>query len=428
MKGKDEAIAELENLLKFDFFDKTFNGVGIPIDRVEFTYDDNGKLIRTLESLNEETPVVSEYIYDDNGNCTMTKSYKSGLTKPKDSDIVIGISKYDDQNRIIYINSPVCERTITYIDDNTTAIKEVSKMNSTITTRMVNKDGMIIHELVSVDGTEQYELYRDYESESAKEYNGYDEVKLEMSDEGKLVDTSRTTYDDKDRVVKMVLKRDNDVLINIREYCEDHPDKLKHETVTVNGQPEDDVNYEYDYENDQFTITGKYRKVTREKADNYYIVKYIQPELKHEVTTKIIDLSDKKSITILYNTYTGNVNAVEYVDDINENVFAYRKREDDDTVLEMVDCDIKFNDIRFTVNKDITDPTGVARYIYQKFNEDDKIVLQDTIMTDSKDLPEYINSLVLDFIKSEGLDEIIFKEGGINVTEQFNRIGEKIII
>ena len=424
MKGNEDVIAELDNLLKFTFFGKEFKGIHVPLNKVEFEYGDNGKLSKTIESYAEEVPVISEYIYDENDNCIMTKSYKGGLIKPKDSDVVIGISKYDDQNRLIYVNSAISERTISYIDDNTTAIKEVNKVDGTISTTMINKENIITQELVTVNGVEVYELYRDYNSESAKQYNGYDEVRLKRNEEGKIVETTKNTYDDKDRLIVTKIHEVGYHFIDEKEYCDDYPSKVKHEKVTINDEVMDDINYDYNHETDEYTITGKYKTVTRSKADEYHIIKYFMHELKNELTSKIIDLGNDKIITILYDHTNGSINAIEYVDNINDNVFAFNNKHDT-SVYEMVDCDIKIDNERFTVNKYVDDPLNSTRYIYQKFNEDGKVMLQDTINSDSEDLAEYIHSLIMNFIKSEGLDNIIFKEGGINVTEQFKRIGRE---
>ena len=266
----NEELEALNSLLTFDYAGKEFKGICVPIEHLELEYDDDMKVIKSTDAFMEEQPIVTEYYYDDNKNCTITKSYKTGLIKPKDSDIVISTSKYDDQNRLVYVNSPLSERTIEYFEDGSKAIKEKDKSNGYLKTIMVSKDDIITHQLVSVNGVEQSELYRDYESDLAKKYEGFDEVRLERHGDDGLVEVGRTTFNVNNRVVKITSIENYHVFELYKEYDENHDDKVIKETAYCDGEKIDEITHEHNFDTDEYIITGRERRVVRIKGDGYY--------------------------------------------------------------------------------------------------------------------------------------------------------------
>ena len=68
-------LGELDSFLTFEFNGEEYKGVCIPLDSVTNEYNEKGLLIRSVETISENNPIITEFSYDEKDHCISAETY-----------------------------------------------------------------------------------------------------------------------------------------------------------------------------------------------------------------------------------------------------------------------------------------------------------------------------------------------------------------
>lgn len=418
-------LGELDSFLTFEFNGKEYKGVCIPLDSVTNEYNEKGLLIRSVETISENNPIITEFSYDEEDHCISAETYESGLVKPKKK--TVSISEYDDQGRLTKTISPVAEREFTYDDKNHKHIIETrDKINNTITHAEVlvedGKEPFLLREITSMIGAGPiiHDEFVDYDSKDARKFEGYERVVYHRNENDELTEFRRLTYDRLDRLVRIVNTDAGEKRTIERVFMKDHPDTLEKEIYYLNDKVVNTCYYDNMIETGEFIMTSFGQRIIRRVDDDYtcdeYIVKAEGETDEWEMKQKIFYLDKDKYETVTFLYDKGKLNAFEYVDDSKkDNKFAYGLNKEGN--FSLLDADVRVGDTRYVYVFDHTQ-TIKTKIVVQRFEDEnsDRFISAESIAVRCSELLNDINDKIVGFIKSnEALKNLLTEKGGINI-------------